>query len=308
MFFSAFTRLFRREQEEPLPAGAQLGDLGRIESFPVLSDTTVRALAAINDPDSTLGDLAEVIRRDGVLATAVLKLANSAAYRGRYPIETLTQATSRLGMRGCQQVVASVGVRATFRAPTPEVGAACDALLRHALFTGALAARLNAAAGFGFRGEEFTAGLLHDIGRVILCARAPKAFARIDPLTFRECAATPARERELLGTDHCEVGLRFARANSLPQPIASVIQHHHTPEATPDNPLLVALVAVADALANHTQRERKLTTFRLDALPEFARLRAVADAGAVRGVRKAISPAVVAALRETRSMLRITDR
>jgi HD-like signal output (HDOD) protein len=254
MFFSAFTRLFRREQEEPLPAGAQLGDLGRIESFPVLSDTTVRALAAINDPDSTLGDLAEVIRRDGVLATAVLKLANSAAYRGRYPIETLTQATSRLGMRGCQQVVASVGVRATFRAPTPEVGAACDALLRHALFTGALAARLNAAAGFGFR--------------VILCARAPKAFARIDPLTFRECAATPARERELLGTDHCEVGLRFARANSLPQPIASVIQHHHTPEATPDNPLLVALVAVADALANHTQRERKLTTFRLDALQD----------------------------------------
>jgi putative nucleotidyltransferase with HDIG domain len=306
MFFSAFTTLFRREQSPPAAPGDILTDLGRVETFPTLSDTATRTLAVTNDPDATLADLAELIRRDGFLAAAVLKLANSAAYRGRYPTETLSQATNRLGMTGCQRVIAAVGVRGMFKAPTPLVAAACDVLLRHALFTAAVAARLNAAGRLGFRGEEFTAGLLHDIGRVILCARAPDAFWRIDPMTFREGLDTLADERDGIGIDHCEVGLLFARANALPQPIAAAIRHHHTPEVESDHGTLVALTATADALTNHVQRERKLSDFRPETCFGYARLAALIGAYAIRDVRKAISAAVVDALRETRAMLRIT--
>lgn len=159
--------------------------------------------------------------------------------------------------------------------------------------------------GLGFRGEEFTAGLLHDIGRVILCVRAPDAFPRIDPMTFREGAETLAQERAAMGMDHCEIGLRFARANSLPQPIASAIRHHHDPEAEKQYPLLVALTATADALANHVQCERKLTNFRPERCASFALLRDVLGSDMVGGIRKALSSAVVDALRETRAMLRV---
>ena len=94
MFFKAFTRLFRREPPPPAAlSDLLLHDLGRVESFPTLSDTTVRAMAVANDPAATIGDLAELVRRDGVLAVSVLKVVNSAAYRGSQPTENVQQAT-----------------------------------------------------------------------------------------------------------------------------------------------------------------------------------------------------------------------
>ncbi len=307
MFFKAFPRLFRSGQTRPEPASELLRDLDKVETFPTLSGTTARALAVINDPNAALVDLAGLIRRDGVLAAAVLKLANSVAYRGRYPTETLSQATSRLGMRGCQRVVAAVAVRDTFKPAVPAAAAACEALLRHAFFTGALAARINAAGELGFRGEEFSAGLLHDIGRVILCARAPDTFARTDPLTFREGADILLPERAALNTDHCEIGLRFARANTLPQSISSAISHHHDPTAEETHRLLVALTAAADALANHVQCERTLTDFQPRSDPGFALLFDLAGTTAATNICRALSTVVVDALRETRAMLRSTD-
>jgi len=305
MFFSAFTRLLRRNPSPQVPVAGLLGNLDRVETFPTLSDTAARALSVMNDPNAALTDLADLIRRDGVLAAAVLKLSNSAAYRGRYPTDTVSKATAKLGMRGCQQVLATVGVRGVFKSRVPGAEAACEALLRHALFTATLATRLNAAGGIGFRGEEFTAGLLHDIGRVILCVRAPEAFPRVDPLTFREDAETLAHEHAVMGTDHCAIGTRFALANALPRPVACAIRHHHAPGAEKEYPLLVALTAAADALANHVQRERKLTNFCPERCPGFVHLRHVFGPHTVRDVRKALTSAVVDALRETRTLLRI---
>lgn len=307
MFFNAFTRLFRSGTTPTEPTNELLRDLDKVETFPTLSGTTARALAVINDPGTALADLAELIRRDGVLAAAVLKVANSAAYRGRSPTETLSQATTRLGMRGCHRVVAAVAVRDTFRPVTPAVAGPCEALLRHALFTGALAVRISAAGELGFRGEEFTAGLLHDIGRVILCARAPNRFARVDPLTFREGADVVGAERSALDTDHCEIGFCFARANALPQPIAGAILHHHEPAAAKTDRLLVAVTAAADALANHVQCERTLAGFEARSNPGFALLFDLAGASAATAIWRARSAAVVGALRETRAMLRGTE-
>ena len=305
MFFKAFTRLFRRELA-PVSAVAELvRDLGRVESFPTLSDTTVRAMALTNDPRATIADLGELVRRDGVLAVAVLKVVNSAAYRGGRATENVQQAVVRLGMRRCQQVIAAVGVRGVFRYTSPQVAAACEGLLRHALFTATLATRLNGVGHLGFRGEEFTAGLLHDIGRVIVCVRAPDAFAQADPMTFQEDDELLARERAVLPFDHCELGARFAVANQLPRAVTNAILNHHVPEAERDHPLLVALTAASDRLANHVQRERKLNTYHLDECPGFVQLRDLAGADALKPIRKSLPTAVVDALRETRALLRI---
>lgn len=306
MFFKAFTRLFRREPSPPAALSELLlRDLGRVESFPTLSDTTVRAMAVANDPSATIADLAELVRRDGVLAVSVLKVVNSAAYRGNRPTENVQQAAVRLGMRRCQQVISAVGVRGVFKYSSPQVATACEGLLRHALFTATLATRINGVGRLGFRGEEFTAGLLHDIGRVIVCVRAPDAFAQADPMTFDEDDGLLTRERAVLQSDHCELGARFALANQLPRAVASAILNHHYPEAEREFPLLVALTAAADELANHVQRERKLTTYHADEHPGFSQLCELVDAATVKAVRKALPGAVIDALRETRALLRV---
>lgn len=302
MFFRAFNRLLRRDPPPGPLAGELLRDLGRVEALPVLSDTAVRAMALMHDPDSTLADVGDLIRRDGALVAAVLKLANSAACGGLRPVESARAAVVRLGLRGCYRVVAAVGVRRAFGRAD---GGPAEALLRHALFTGTLAARLSAAGRLGFRGEEFTAGLLHDIGRVVLCARAPDAFARLDPLTFREDATTPDGERAALGTDHCEIGGRFAEVNGLPPAVAAAVRRHHTPDGA-EYPVLVALTAAADELANHAQRERNLTAFRPDRAPGFRLLPGLVGEHTAAAVRRAVPAAVVDSLRETRAMLRVT--
>lgn len=306
MFFTAFKRLFRREPPPALHTPDLIKDLGRIESFPTLSDVTVRAMALTNDPKATLADLADLIRRDPVLSVGVLKLANSAAHRGRRASENVQQATVRLGMRRVQQVIAAVGVSGVFKYTSPLAEVMCEGLLRHSLFTAGIAARLNATAELGFRGEEFTAGLLHDIGRVIMCVRAPAAFAVLDPLTFQEDGSVLARERDAIKFDHCELGYRFARANQLPPAVTNAILNHHFPQAEREFPLLVALTAAADGLANHAQRERKLTNYRPEKCPGFVRLLATAGPEKTRAVRAAASRAVVESLRDTRAMLKLT--
>ncbi len=306
MFFKAFTRLFGRETPNVLAQPALIRDLGKVESFPTLSDTTVRALALANDQNATLANLAELVRRDGVLAVAVLKLANSAAFRGKRGTENVQQATVRLGMRRCQQIIAAVGVGGVFKYSTPQVGVMCEGLLRHALFTATLASRLNNAGGLGFRGEEFTAGLLHDIGRVIVCVRAPEAFMHADPMTFEEDSGILGRERDILQLDHCEIGVRFATANKLSAGVTSAILNHHFPKAERDHPVLVALTAAADGLANHVQRERKLANYQMEKCPGFLRLHECAGLETIRLIRKSLSKTVIESLRETRAMLQIT--
>lgn len=281
MLFNIFSRLRRRPERLPaITAERLLHDLNRVDTFQVLSDTTARALALTNDPNATLAEVAELVRRDSVLTVAVLKLANSMAYRGKFAVDDLKKAVPRLGLRGCRQVLATAGMRGVFRNRPPQMADACEALLRHGLFTAALAGQLNAVAGIGFGGEAFTAGMLHDIGRLVVCVRAPDAFAQVDPLTFTETPAVLDTERALLGTTHCEVGGRFARVNGLSEAVTAAIEGHHAPVAEKQFPLLVALTAAADDLANHVQRERTLKAYR----PARARVRGPArDIGECAG-------------------------
>lgn len=304
MLFNVFSRLRRRNDRLQAVATARLlHDLNRVDTFPTLSDATARALALTNDPNATLADLGDLVRRDSVLTLAVLKLANSVAYRGKYPVDDLKKALPRIGMRGTRQVLAAAGMRGVFRNRPPEVADACEALLRHGLFVAALAGRLNAVAGIGFTGEEFTAGLLHDIGRLVACVRAPAAFTQVDPLTFDEGAEVLERERAALGLSHCELGGRFARTNGLPDAVVAAIEGHHAPAGEKRFPLLVALTAAADDLANHVQRERRVGTFRPARAPGFVALRARVGE-LVTGVCRELPQLVVDAIRETRAMLR----
>ena len=307
MFFRAFAKLARAVVAPPPPEPAAFRDLGKIESFPTLSDTAVRVIALAHHPDATIAAMAHAVRRDGVVAAAVLKAANSALCRGRSQVEDVLDAVVRLGIRGCTNVVTAFCMKGHYKHPTPDGQAACDGLLRHALFTANIAARANAALDLGFKGEEFTAGLLHDIGRVILCVRSPAGFANADPMTFDEDGRVLAREREAVGFDHCEVGVRFARANKLPESVAEAILNHHFPAAEGEHRRLTALVALSDRLANHVQRTHALKGYSFDECPGFRVLQGRLGPAAAGHLRQGLPEAVVQALRATRHMLRLTS-
>jgi putative nucleotidyltransferase with HDIG domain len=259
----------------PSPASVRqyvLANLERIEDYPAFSATTVRAMAMVNNPEVPSAEVARLIYRDSVLTASVLRMANSWLYRGRKAVEDVQQAVLRIGLKECGKILCAVGIRGMNSKPlSPEVQKRCDALLKHSLFVAHVAAAMSRTVRRDYQGTDFTGGLLHDIGRLIACVRAPEVFPQADPIDLNEADAADLlqRERDHLGIDHCAIGYNFASKNNLPEPLVRIILNHHRPFEEQLQQELVALVAVADRIANYAQREHKVEGYNLDKCPYF---------------------------------------
>jgi HD-like signal output (HDOD) protein len=228
-----------------------------LQNLPMLPDAGIKALALTKDPQTTFPQLAAVIERDPALATGILKLANSPLYRIGREVDSLEQAILRLGFRDCQNVILTVALRSLYRKLAPSKRRRCEALWRHSFITACTARQLNQQLDLGFKGEEFSCGLCHDIGRILIALGAPAFFDLADPLTFLEGPGILAHEQNILGTDHCAFGAWFAYVNELPEALVTSIKFHHHPDEAHDHRGLIGVIAMADDMANFLQRENK---------------------------------------------------
>jgi HD-like signal output (HDOD) protein len=284
--------------ESRSPAEILKSGLGSLNKLPMLPETATKAMAVANDSRSSLTDLAGVIMRDPTLATGILKLANSPLYRIGRTIDSLGQAVVRLGLRECKNLIITVGMRSLFRSVSPAHKQQCELLWRHSFLTACLCRHLNTALKLGYRGEEFSCGLSHDLGRILIAIGVPNHFDAADPMDFVEGPDLLGQEREFLGTDHCYFGSWFANVNQLPASLVSSIQFHHTPTEAADHGGLVALVTAADHLANHLQRQQAVADYELARNPGWAILGRELDEPMQAKINESIQPLVEAALDE----------
>ena len=182
----------------------------RLPPFPQVA---IRVLQLANDENAPLHQLCELIGSDPAFASEVLTVANSAYYSPRYPASSILQAVAVLGANTLHGMCITVGVRTylgkTMSHPSMQM------LWRHNLACAMIAQRI-AGAGFLDKDVAYTAGILHDIGRVGLAVIQPKEYGSLlaqhegPPISILE------RERELFGWDHCETGQQFIDAWNLP--------------------------------------------------------------------------------------------
>ncbi len=214
---------------------------GRI-TLPPLPELATRLLATLRDPGhADLGRVGMLIEKDQALSASVLRMANSAMFGGLHPIDTLSQAAARLGLRQITTMVTMVSHRGHFVSNDTERAGMLRALWEHALATASGARRL-AVRGGGDRAEAFLAGLLHDVGKLLV-------LKGVDDLDSRPGAphVPPEVIDELMASLHCELGPTVLNAWKLPKPLANVALRHHEP--APDE-LLVVRVQAANALAH----------------------------------------------------------
>ena len=307
MGFTLFARPKKVADTPPprKPSGSGVfTNLDKLEALPHLSDTTVLAMTLANSPDATLADMAALIRRDGVLAAGLLKVANSVVYRGGSDVTDVRQAVMRIGLRGCANILAAAGVKTMYAKLPPAVKVTCENVLRHSLFVGGLATAIARTLRLPLGGDEYTAGLLHDIGRVVMCVHAPALYA--DVWAGGSDAGTGVRmaEKAAFGTDHCAVGLLFAVKNNLPARIGKAIQHHHDPNEETQFRQLTAVVSLADAIANHLQEHRTLDHFSLGTEPAFEMLRRLVVSERAVEFPAALRGLVIECVRHTRTVLK----
>jgi putative nucleotidyltransferase with HDIG domain len=223
-------------------------DLSRLDQLPSLPAVVSHLMDVIDDPLASAMDVAYLLREDPPLTARVLRMANSPVYGGRLRIMSVPQAVLRLGMLEIRNLVLSLGV---IRAMSG-FGRRLDyrAFWQHSL-TVALAtealARYLPRESHGDDDGAFAAGLLHDIGRLVLDQFYPDAYESAATLMDRENLTLPEAERRALDTDHAEIGKLVVERWCLPEPIVIGIAYHHRPEdALPSQRRVATLVHVAE--------------------------------------------------------------
>lgn len=244
----------RHDEAAELAARLERNVLALVGNMPTLPDTATRAMALADDPAAHVADFVRLIEPDVAIATGLLRMANSALYSGGAPATKLSQAVVRLGGARCKNLILAVSMRTLIWRMAGDEKAQCEALWHHGYLTGCLGSQIARSFRLLLDGAEFSAGLLHDLGRILLLLADPECFARAGAADFDERPGLLARERAAIGIDHCALGAWFGEHSQLPGPLIQAMRFHHEPELAAPPSTLVDLVATADHMANHLQR------------------------------------------------------
>jgi len=225
--------------------------LGRVKDLPTLPASVARLSQIVRDASSNAADFEKVIRPDPALTANLLKLANSAYFGLRSRAESARQAITFLGLKRVFEVAASAAFAPLIPSELAGYDLGAEGFWGHCVAVAVLSERLAAELRCGAPDLLFTAGLLHDMGKLAAGAFVAEGKARIVE-RMRTGLSFADAEREALGVCHDELGAAVAEAWSLPTAVRDAALWHHRPcEAPPDvDPTLVALVHVADALAH----------------------------------------------------------
>lgn len=215
-----------------------VGRLNRLPSPPQLYFDLTRATIR---PEVTMGELAALVEQDPAMTTKVLQLVNSAIFGSTRVHSSVHEALVYLGTERLKALALTAQV---FLAGRSGAGVDLEMQQQHAVSVALLAQQCIADPA---RAETaYTAGLLHDVGKIVLGMCAPEEMQEAQ----RICAGTgrPAHdvEQELLGTNHADAGAYLLALWGLPLEIIETAQHHHQPDRAPTE--IAVAVHVADAL------------------------------------------------------------
>ncbi len=223
--------------------------VNHIYRLPTLPTTVAQLIELIDKPGTSARQLGRMISGDQVLTAQVLKLANSAYYGFPRQIRTIPLAIVILGFETLKNMLLGVSIIDQFSRFTNGLRFDFSLFWQHTLGT-AVASRLIARdVGLPLAGEAFVAGLLHDLGKLVLSQYFSEEFYRIYLLSFQTREPMYYMEKKnLKGVTHAEVGAWLAERWNLPGNLIQGVRYHHEPGAAPKTSELAALVHLSDFL------------------------------------------------------------
>ena len=203
-----------------------------IKTMPSLPTSVTKVLEICNNSQTSPADLNHVISLDPVLVGRVLKLINSAYYGLGQPVTSLVRAIIMLGINTVKNLALSTTVVGHLSSKKASPGLDMEGFWRHSLSVGVSAKLLAKKRGVDtkFVEEYFTAGLLHDIGKIPLNAVLSKEYVMTVSMADRERISLPQVENKTLGLNHCDAGAMIAAAWKLEGAIGDTIMYHHSCE------------------------------------------------------------------------------
>ena len=233
----------------------------KIGDLPAVPEVVAEVIVLTDNPDSELSDVAIAIEKDPALAAKVLKVANSPYYGMRQVVGSLRLALVVLGIREVRNVVLGIGVLDTLRLDRTKVLLDPTNFWDHSFKTGGFARRLTTHFDLAVHGEEFVAGLLHDVGKLVLWSQLGDEYETVYRASMPASKILQDMERDAFGFDHADVGAALAKCWNMPETLVDAIAYHHDrgdltlSDATDSQ--LAALVRIADLAMNEEQIDPK---------------------------------------------------
>lgn len=218
-----------------------------IHDLPSLPEVVIDIINSIDHEDMNVAQLTRKISLDQSLTAKILRRANSSYYNTRSNVTTVQQAINLIGFSGVRNLIVAMAFKGSFHATACQ-GFDFSVFWRHSIATAVCAKALARHLQLN-QDYAYTAGLLHDIGRLVLVTYFTRQYEQaIAWRAEHDCHILQA-EREVIGVDHAIVGEALAKHWKFSKGMQNAIARHHVPDVTSED-ALSAIVHVADAIAH----------------------------------------------------------
>jgi len=232
-----------------MPAYSLQSIVSQVTDIYTMPEAALKARKLLSDPDVAIADLVRVISTDQGLAAKVLRVANSSFYARLRRVETLREAIMTIGLRNIQSIVLS-HVAKDFN---NQFGSGEYAIWEHSLATAVICVSLAEKTRRATIEDALLAGLLHDIGKTILCTALPDEFNAIAQAVYERDLGSHVAEAAVLGFSHADVGGATSKIWRFPEKVTAGVAYHHALKSAQsqasDHLALVCIINLADHYA-----------------------------------------------------------
>ncbi len=213
-----------------------------------LPEAYLKLKAVIDRPNTTVQHVAEAISHDPALTTRVLRLVNSPYFGLPNPIDNIPRAVSLLGTQQIHDLALATAIAHSFSGIDPK---RCNlaSFWRGSVFCGLVSQQLGRVCAIATAERLFVAGLLSDLGHLILYQSIPQETLHAEQLAQEESRPLVEVEREVLGLDYARVGATLMRQWRLPETLIETTEYHPEPLRAQRDPLATAAVHIASLMA-----------------------------------------------------------
>lgn len=228
----------------------------------------LKIIRMIQDDQCSMEDLAKEVRQEQVITAKVIRLCNTPFFKQRFKVDSIKKALLVLGEKRLLQLAISASMEDFFPKETGGYSFCKGGLFNHAVGTAMICEKLADMTGFVSDDIAYTAGLLHDIGKVVL----DQYMGLVYPFFYRRIQNEDQNlidvENDVFGVTHTEIGGLLADQWLIPEEIVEVIKFHHDPEQATLNPELTHIVYFADLILSRFMVSNEMDRLNTDYFSE----------------------------------------
>jgi len=222
--------------------------LSQVQTLPTLSTIAAQVFNAASDPNSSASSLTKVIQNDPALTAKLLKIVNSAFYGFQKKISTIEKTVVILGVEQVMDLAFGLAASKVFNVSSSIGGYNPQILWHHSLCIALIAQHICLQFPELQKLGAFTAGLLHDFGKIFLMDNFSEKYTEIYNDAEKYDIPIYELEEEKFGINHATIGQLLAEGWNLPEHLVEAIGFHHRPTGAPNHTRLAAIVGLADYL------------------------------------------------------------